>query len=613
MTRTRSVPRLVAILSALAIALPGIFVMGGVHTGIARAAATATAVQLTDGGTVTPPAGGLTDISLTNSEIPSDGADAGDTGGSFSGQVNRTLGPSKGHGSVGVGASMAKSNPNFVKSFDGLNLFDERYSGPAGQHNFQFEPPDQGLCAGNGYVVDGVNDAMSVYNQSTGTRVAGPTSLNAFFGFPPQIGSATGPPYGPRPTDPSCYYDPGTQRFFFTILTLDYRTNGTWGGVNELDTAVSTTSNPLGSWHIWRVNVTFNGPSGCPCLADFPHIAADANGFYITVDNFPLVHGGYNDAQVYAFSKQAMEGNSTSISGWYFDTTGMVTGDPGYKVWPATAPAGKYETNAGGTEYFLSSTYDACAACTTSDNRIAVWALTHTSNLSGPNPPSLSNTLVTVNPYADPPFATQKSGDHPYGQLGGHSNVGLIQTNDAGNLTTYFANGKLWGALITDVTVGGNNEAGIAYYIIKPDVSTGNLTATLALQGTLAGSNGQSVIFPSIGVTPSGRGVMTYTLTGPNDFPSAAFSSLDAKTGAGPITVPSGNTGVGPTDGFTEYSSRPRWGDYGAASVDGNNIWIASEYIGQSCTVTQYLADFTCGGTRGSAANWDTRISELGM
>ena len=38
-------------------------------------------------------------------------------------------------------------------------------------------------------------------------------------------------------------------------------------------------------------------------------------------------------------------------------------------------------------------------------------------------------------------------------------------------------------------------------------------------------------------------------------------------------------------DGFTSYKSqvgnppRTRWGDYGYAAVDGNSIWIASEYI----------------------------------
>ena len=53
--------------------------------------------------------------------------------------------------------------------------------------------------------------------------------------------------------------------------------------------------------------------------------------------------------------------------------------------------------------------------------------------------------------------------------------------------------------------------------------------------------------------------------------------------------------GLGPDDGFTSYKAfvgdppRTRWGDYGAAVTDGSSIWIASEYIAQTCTLTQYL------------------------
>jgi len=56
-----------------------------------------------------------------------------------------------------------------------------------------------------------------------------------------------------------------------------------------------------------------------------------------------------------------------------------------------------------------------------------------------------------------------------------------------------------------------------------------------------------------------------------------------------------------------------RWGDYGSAATDGKSIWIASEYIGQSCTLTQYLIApiGRCGNTRGALGNWDTRISML--
>jgi hypothetical protein len=42
-------------------------------------------------------------------------------------------------------------------------------------------------------------------------------------------------------------------------------------------------------------------------------------------------------------------------------------------------------------------------------------------------------------------------------------------------------------------------------------------------------------------------------------------------------------------------------------------IWIASEYINQTCTFAEYTAApvGSCGGTRSSLANWGTRVSRI--
>ncbi len=46
------------------------------------------------------------------------------------------------------------------------------------------------------------------------------------------------------------------------------------------------------------------------------------------------------------------------------------------------------------------------------------------------------------------------------------------------------------------------------------------------------------------------------------------------------------------------------------ADSDGS-IWIAAEYVGQSCTDAQFAADTTCGGTRTFYANWGTFITHV--
>jgi hypothetical protein len=39
---------------------------------------------------------------------------------------------------------------------------------------------------------------------------------------------------------------------------------------------------------------------------------------------------------------------------------------------------------------------------------------------------------------------------------------------------------------------------------------------------------------------------------------------------------------------------RSRWGDYGAAAVNGNSVWIASEYIAHTCDYTDWYPGRAC-------------------
>lgn len=67
----------------------------------------------------------------------------------------RTIAIAVGTGPSVSGSAKAKSNPELV-SFDGLSFRDQRLAN--GGNQFSVEPPDQGLCAGNGYVLESVND-----------------------------------------------------------------------------------------------------------------------------------------------------------------------------------------------------------------------------------------------------------------------------------------------------------------------------------------------------------------------------------------------------------------------------------------------------------------------
>jgi hypothetical protein len=127
---------------------------------------------------------------------------------------------------------------------------------------------------------------------------------------------------------------------------------------------------------------------------------------------------------------------------------------------------------------------------------------------------------------------------------------------------------------------------------------------------------GNNVIFPSIGMNAEGNGVMSFTLTGDGFFPTSAYTTLNAESGAGDVKIAA--LGQSPQDSFTEYqglgtaSYRPRWGDYSAAVASGDDIYFATEYIEfPNCSDSAYAADPTCGGTRSRSANWGTAINRL--
>lgn len=258
-------------------------------------------------GTSSPQTGDYTpsgDGDVTQAEFPGQ-VDEEDGPAPYPGTiVNRSLSDATGNGVSVNSGKKAKSAPQFKTGFEGLNLFQQRYA--RGGNQFTVEPPDQGLCAGNGFVVEAVNDVLNVYNTSgqsvlpdnTATNIVSgfPTDvnhavdLNSFYGYAPAIDRTTGV-RAQFVTDPSCLYDAATQRFFVVVLTLETLPNGAFTLVNHLDLAVSQTSNPTGIWNIYRIDVTNDGTNTGgvnpgPYLGDYPHIGADANGFYITTNAY---------------------------------------------------------------------------------------------------------------------------------------------------------------------------------------------------------------------------------------------------------------------------------------------------------------------------------------
>jgi hypothetical protein len=412
-------------------------------------ASTGTAVGASQSGTLIPKAG--TGSPQTGDFTAWDGTAGDEFAGAenddgpdpYAGNIiDRSLSGGSGNGASVNSGKKAKSNPTFNFGFEGLNFYQQRYA--RGGNQFSVEPPDQGMCAGNGYVVEAVNDVLNVYSQATGASVlpdntatnivAGfprnvhhAVDLNSFYDYAPAINRTTGV-RGQFVTDPSCLYDAATQRFFVVVLTLETFPNGAFTHVNHLDIAVSQTSNPTGSWNIYRTDVTNDGSNpdasnACPCLGDYPHIGADANGFYITTNAYPWNGNGFDGAQVYAYSKAQLAAGAASVTMQRIDTFGMVNApsdagstQPGFTVWPAQSPGtSQFNIANNGTEYMLSSNAAdeaqkpvSGAAGTRTSSQIVAWTLTNTASLNTASPTvGISNRILSVGQYGVPPKQQQ--------------------------------------------------------------------------------------------------------------------------------------------------------------------------------------------------------------
>ena len=502
--------------------------------------------------------------------------------------------------------------------FNGLSHVDQRTAN--GGNQFSLEPPDQGLCAGNGFVVETVNDVIQVYNQQ-GLPLTGVEDMNTFFGFVAAVDRTVVPRiFGPFLSDPKCYYDHQTQRWFVSELAQDNGTNVGATGRNLNLLAVSLTSDPTQGFAIFSYDVTDDGlngtpnHAGCPCFGDQPLLGADKFGVYQTTNEFGA--STFNGAQIYAISKaQIIAAANTSgplpevIA---IDASQQLVpfGGLSYSIQPATSPSGGDWDNdqegaiKNGAEYFLS----ALQFIDTFDNRIAVWALTNTRSLNSNAPTlALSFAVLKSETYGQPNPANQKAGENPLGaSFPTPEGVGQLNTNDDRMNQVVFADGILYGGVNSLLKVKGAEHQGLAWFGVKPHFDGPTLKGKVVRQGYVAVA-GEDVLFPSLGINSEGNGVIAFTLAGSDFFPSAAYT--DIVEGFGLPFVHVAGAGQDPDDGFTIYVAEGgngvgRWGDYSAAVADGERIWMANEYIPKACSG---LA-LPC---RTSLANWGTFFSTV--
>ena len=118
-----------------------------------------------------------------------------------------------------------------------------------------YVPPDTCGAVGTNHFVAAVNQNLSIYDKSTGTRLLS-TSLQSFF----NTGSSAG--------DPRVAFDPHANRWI--VLATNFS--------DRLRLAYSLTDDPMGGW--FKKNFIVSSGVDTGAWPDYPTLGVDANGIY---------------------------------------------------------------------------------------------------------------------------------------------------------------------------------------------------------------------------------------------------------------------------------------------------------------------------------------------
>lgn len=445
------------------------------------------------------------------------------------------------------------------------------FAGISGQQDtvaegYYLEPPDQGLCVGgaggpNSTVVEFINNSLQVFDPS-GAPQSQIIPASALFDLAPSAFLS----------DPRCYWDPDTRRWFFQEFTA---------GVPATQyIAVSQTPNALGKYTVFQFDTTDAGapPSyNCPCFGDFDQQGADGNGYYIATNEFSNVNSQFNGADIWAMSKQqlaaAADGMASPPPVDRYALTGDEFGLP-YHVSPADTPVdGNYYRN---TEFFVESNSDA-----NSDDHLLVYDMTNTQLLNTAGFPTLAASSLVTQGYSDPPNATQPAGICPTCTVDADFNAVQEVTESRGVLYAELDSGT---PPFTQAFPG-TGPAQAEWFILDAD-HTNPQSVTIDNQGAVSNPS-DAFLYPDVAVDGEGNGFMLFSVSGADFYPSPGYIAFDKHDGAtGSALLPA--QGVNDEDGFTCYApygvlgsnnSDCRWGDYSMGVAYNNRIFMGAEYV----------------------------------
>src|SRR4051812_4831929 len=175
------------------------------------------------------------------------------------------------------------------------------------------EPPDTMGAAGPNQFVAFNNGSFSIFNKAG--AVVSQVSDTSFW-----ISALGSDPGGL--SDPRILYDPASQRWFATMITTDQSTN------NKILFARSNSSDPTQGFKAVSYTTT-NGR-----FADFPTLGIDANGVYVSTNNFNAAGTTLRNVAIYSVPKADLLAATPSLTKLTTSHNTLPAGTYGFTLQP---------------------------------------------------------------------------------------------------------------------------------------------------------------------------------------------------------------------------------------------------------------------------------------
>ena len=428
-------------------------------------------------------------------------------------------------------------------------------------------PPDPNGDVGPNYYVETVNTSIGFFNKSDGSRAAA-FSFNSLFS---QAGTGT-PCDNSNQGDPVALYDPFGDRYIVT----DFAWTSFSTGPFYQCFAVSKSGDPIsGGWNFYAWK-TETGAT----LPDYPKLGVWPDGIYMSANVFASTGSqSFQNTQVWAFDRQAMEAGTPSPTAVSFALPRLVGGITVFSLLPSNARAVTGAPPAGSPNYFA-SIYGSYAIRTWKFH--VDWTTPTNSTFTGPTDTGVST--FNVGPSTVP----EKDGNsldtltyrlmmqNQYTNIGGRESLWLTHT--VGN---------------------GGSVAQVRWYELPV---TGGAIGPVRQQSTWA-PDAMNRFMPSLAVDKNGDMAIGYSVTDAATYPAIRYSGrlagdpLNQLTQAETTLVQGGGYQC---CSFSNGQTNTRWGDYSAMTIDpdGCTFWYTGEYYDAHPTTL-------------SQDNWLTRIGSF--